>query len=151
MTADARFEDAAEPLRLKAESAEDLAVIAAVLQDAVGLVGDAAFLARRRRFAAVLNRFRWEDHGPAKAERVRAGLSVENVRSVRARGFDPSARARPYSVLDLAFDSGEDGAGTLRMVLAGGAQIAFDVEALEVTLQDMSQPWPAQGIPSHDG
>ena len=147
---DARFEDAPAPLRLRAEGADDLAVMAAVLQDAVGKVGDSAFLARRRRFAAVLNRFRWEDHREDRGERVRAGLTVEHVLSARAQGFDPRDAGRVYNLLDLVFEPGEDGAGTLRLVLSGGAQVALDVEALEVTLRDLSQPWPASGKPTHE-
>lgn len=146
---DARFEDAAAPLRLKAESPEDLTVIAAILQDAVGRVGDAAFLARKRRFAAVLNRFRWEDQAPSRAERVRVGLTVEHVLSARALGFDPTDRAKVYAVLDMAFDPAGDGAGTVRLILSGGAQVALAVEALEVSLRDLSQPWPAGGTPDH--
>jgi hypothetical protein len=146
---DARFEDAAAPLRLKAETSEDLAIIAAVLQDAVGRVGDAAFLARRRRFAAVLNRFRWEDHTRDRAERVRVGLAVEHVLAARTQGFAPGEAERVYALLDIVFDPGDDGAGTVRLVLSGGGQIALDVEALEVTLRDLSQPWPAQSTPQH--
>ena len=45
---DARFEDAAErPLRLKAETPEDLAVLSALLQDAVGKVKSARNLAAK--------------------------------------------------------------------------------------------------------
>ena len=146
---DARFEDAARPLRLRAETADDLAVIAAVLQDAVGRLGDAAHLARRHRFVAVLNRFRWENDAQTGAERVRAGLTVAHVLAARTQGIDPRAAQTVYNLLDLAFDAGEDGAGTVRLILSGGAQVALDVEALEVTLDDLSQPWPAQGTPTH--
>ena len=146
---DARFEDAAgHPLRLKAETTEDLMVMAAVLQDAVGKLADTAWMPKRQRFSAVLNRFRWEN-GTARAERVRSGLSIEHVRQVRALGFDPKDRARVFNLLDLAFEAAEDGAGTLRLVLSGGAEVALDVEALEVTLKDLSQPWPAAGVPGH--
>ncbi|PJN96013.1 DUF2948 domain-containing protein, partial [Amaricoccus sp. HAR-UPW-R2A-40] len=46
---DARFEDGAErPLRLRAETAEDLGVISALVQDAVAEVKDAAWTPKRR-------------------------------------------------------------------------------------------------------
>lgn len=147
---DARFADAPAPLRLKAETAEDLAVLAAVLQDAVVRVSDTAWMPRRHRFAAVVNRFRWEAHRPGSpGERVRAGLAIEHVRRVRAQGFDPAARDRVLAVLDLSFEQAVDGAGTLSMVLAGGASVVFEVEALEVSVSDLSQPWPARGVPGH--
>lgn len=147
---DARFEDAAgSPLRLRAETAEDLAVLAAVLQDAVGTLGDAAWLAKRQRFAAVLNRFRWETGPRRRGERVRAALGVEHVRGVRALGLDPKDKATVVNLLDLAFEPAGDGSGTLRLVLSGGAEIALSVDALEVTVTDLSQPWPARAVPGH--
>jgi hypothetical protein len=49
----------------------------------------------------------------------------------------------------LTFEAGEDGAGVLRLVLSGGAEIAIEVEALSVTLTDLSRPWEAKAVPSH--
>lgn len=151
---DARFEDAApsRPLRLLAETPDDLAVIAAVLQDAVGTVAETAWMPGRRRFVAVLNRFRWEAaRGTSQsAERVRTGLTVENVQRVRATGIDPAARGRVFNLLDLAFVPGEDGTGILRAVLSGGAEIALDIEALDIALGDITRPWPARGVPRHE-
>ena len=153
---DARFADANpdRPLRLAAESAADLPVLAALLQDAAGQVGEAAYLARRRRFIAVLNRFRWEDKPAAERagrpyERVRSALAVENVLAARFRGLRRDDRAAVYSLLDLAFDPGADGAGTLRLVLAGGGEIALEIEAVDVALRDLSRPWAARAAPTH--
>jgi len=56
---------AARPLRLLAEDADDLAVISAAVQDAVGKVGELSFEREARRFTLVLNRFRWEAGGKA--------------------------------------------------------------------------------------
>jgi hypothetical protein len=150
---DARFEDAAaRPLRLRAETVEDLAVIAAVLQDAVGKLADVAWMPRRRRFALVLNRFRWEEERRgAGGERVRCGLNIDNVMAVKGLGVDPGAAERIISLLEIAFEPGEDGAGRLRLLLAGGGEIALEVEALELSLQDLSQPWQTGSVPSHDG
>jgi Protein of unknown function (DUF2948). len=64
---DARFEDAADqPLRLTAETDEDLKVIAALCQDAVGKVGDGVYMPKKRRFVLQMNRFRWEDKDAAE-------------------------------------------------------------------------------------
>ena len=57
----------AKPLRLKAEDQDDLTVISAALQDAVGQLGDFSFDARSRRFLMVVNRYRWEAARPGKA------------------------------------------------------------------------------------
>ena len=70
---DARFEDGAEhPLRLIAQDAEGLGILAALLQDAVFPITEMRFAKTRRRFALLLNRFRWEDRAAA----VEAGGGV---------------------------------------------------------------------------
>lgn len=153
--ADARFQDVERPLRLIAETAEDLPPLAALMQDAVARVGDVAFLGKRRRFVILLNRFRWEDKARAEGERrayerVRALLEVENVLAARAHGVDATAQDAALSLLDLAFDPGEDGTGTLRLILAGGGEIALEIEALDLRLSDMTRPWEARSAPDHD-
>ena len=148
---DARFEDVqGAPLRLRAVTAEDLTVLAAALQDALGMLADVAWLTKRRRFALVVNRFRWEAQRRTGGERVRTGITIEHVTGVRGLGLDPKAGERIISLLDLTFEPAADGAGTVRLVLAGGSVIALDVEALEITLTDLSQPWETDSIPQHD-
>lgn len=153
---DARFEEGAvRPLRLIAATEEDLRVVAALAQDAVGKVADAAWLRRKRRFVAVLNRFRWEDREAAERarrpyERVRAALSIENTISVRARGVAQDAPEQIYNLLEMRFEPRQDTAGLLRLMLSGGAEIAIEVEALELTLTDISRPWETRTVPMHE-
>jgi hypothetical protein len=141
---------------LRALSAEDLTVLSALLQDAVVDTGDIAWARRRRRFALLVNRFRWEDAAAAERqgrpfERVRALLSIEGVLAARASGVDPTDRSLIISLLALAFDPGEDGAGRLRLILAGNGEIALEVEALDVTLADVTRPYeaPSRHRPAH--
>ncbi len=156
--ADARFEDGEEtPLRLRAEGAEDLPVISALVQDAVFQSQDMAWQARQRRFALLLNRFRWEDRPAAEAagrgyERVRSILVVDDVRAVRSFGFDRGAKDLVLSLLSLDWAAGEDGTGVLTLVLAGDGAVALEVEALDVTLQDVTRPYlaPSGKAPDHD-
>jgi hypothetical protein len=149
MTEDARFEDGAErPLRLKAETPDDLAVLSALLQDAVGQSADISWLPRHRRLVLLVNRFRWEDAPKAERqgrpyERVRALLVVENAARVRASGIDPRDRDLVISILALGFEPGEDGAGVLRVTLAGDGELAVEVEALDVALTDVTRPYAA--------
>ena len=157
---DARFADAADrPLRLTAQDGADLEVISALLQDAVGKAGDLVWMKGRRRLAMFLNRFRWEDAARAGAarrpvERVRAVLLVEGVSAVRAAGIDPRAAGQPLSLLRLAFDpdpTPEDPAGVVRLILAGGAEVAATVEYLDLRLEDVTRPWlaPSGRTPAH--
>lgn len=156
--ADARFEDGDEaPLRLRAEAAEDLPVLSALVQDAVFQSQDMAWQGKKRRFAVLLNRFRWEDRAAAEAagrgyERVRSLLVVDGVLAVRSMGFDRGAKDLVLSLLSLDWAAGVDGAGVLTLVLAGDGALALEVEALEVTLQDVTRPYlaPSGKVPRHD-
>src|SRR5947209_14750043 len=82
----------ADALKVLFRSEEDLAVISAVLQDALIPVSEMAYLPEERRFALVANRFRWEAPGnrPRESlERRLTGLSIGSVTAVRRRGFNP--------------------------------------------------------------
>jgi hypothetical protein len=155
---DARFEEGGEgPLRLVAQDAEDLKVISTLVQDAVLPVTELTFDAKRRRFALLLNRFRWEDRAEAEAvgrayERVRSVLVVEDVLKVQSFGFDRADKDLVLSLLSLDFTAGEDGAGRLTLTLAGDGAVALDVEALEVRLDDVTRPYraPSGKVPKHD-
>jgi hypothetical protein len=157
MTQDATFEDGREaPLRLKALDAEDLAVIAALVQDAVFPASEMKWDRKARRFAILLNRFRWEDAPKAEArkrnyERVQTVLAFEDVLKVQSQGVDKSDQDMVYSILAIAFLPGEDGTGRLELTLAGDGAIALEVEALEVILQDVTRPYlaPSNKAPSH--
>ena len=71
-------------LKLRAEDAEDLAVISAILQDALVPVGEMAYLPEEQRFVLVANRFRWEPRRRARRtpqtfERTLSGLRIDGV------------------------------------------------------------------------
>jgi len=149
-TEDARFEDAGpsdRPLRLRAESAEDLAILSSLVQDSVGRAGDIAWMPKKRRLVLMLNRFRWENGGggsAAQPERVRSAVSIDSVLRVRARGLDPRQGEQVYDLLAILFEPAEGCGGMLNLTLAGGAEIRAEVECLDLTLADLSRPWPAK-------
>ncbi|HCQ65380.1 MAG TPA: DUF2948 domain-containing protein, partial [Rhodobacteraceae bacterium] len=94
MVEDARFEDGGErPLRLIAMDAQDLEVISALTQDAVFPITEMSWQPRRRRFALLLNRFRWEDRDKAASrnrpvERVQSVLTFSDVEKIQSQGID---------------------------------------------------------------
>jgi hypothetical protein len=110
---------------------------------------------RRRRFALLLNRFRWEDVAPAERRgRASSGCRrcwVEDVTHVATQGLDRTDRDTILSLLSLAFEPGEDGTGRVILTLAGDGAVALGVEALEVTLQDVTRPYiaPSKARPTH--
>lgn len=158
MVEDARFEDGGDrPLRLKALDADDLAVIAALAQDAVFPATEMRWDRKARRFAILLNRFRWEDKGRAEArkrdfERVQSVLVIEDVMAVRTQGVDPRDADMVYALLAIGFVPGGDGMGRIELTLAGDGAVAVEVEALEVVLKDVTRPYvaPSRKAPAHE-
>jgi hypothetical protein len=156
--ADARFEDGDErPLNLIAQDSDDLGVISALVQDAVLPMTEMTWDRKARRFAALINRFRWEDRAAAEAakrpvERVRALLTVADVLAVRTQGIDRQDRDTVLSILSLTWEPGPDGTGRLVLVLAGDGAVAIAVEALDISLRDVTRPYraPSGKVPSHD-
>lgn len=154
---DARFEDGAErPLALRAETAEDVPVLAALLQDAVMSMGDMSWRPKSRELAFLLNRFRWEDKATAEAsgrpyERVRAVLVVGGVTHVASQAIDRADRDQVLSVLDIVWTPGADAAGRVEITLAGDGAIRAEVECLDLTLRDVTRPYlaPARRAPAH--
>ena len=156
MTGDARFEDGIDkPLALMARDAEDLQVISALAQDAVFPASEMRWTPADRRFAILLNRFRWEDapqaHGRRDYERVQAVLLIEDVMAVRSQGVPKGDADTILSLLALEFRPGEDGTGEVLLTLAGDGVIAARVEALEVVLRDVTRPYvaPSRKAPRH--
>ncbi|MBZ8118084.1 DUF2948 family protein [Roseovarius sp. LXJ103] len=151
---DARFEDGGEaPLNLGALDLDDLKVISSLTQDAVFPITEMSWRPSERRFALLLNRFRWEDAGRDRhgAERVQALLVVSNVLSVASQGIDRSDPDMILSLLSVTFEPGEDAAGHVILTLAGDGAIRLSVEALEATLKDVTRPYraPAGKAPEH--
>ena len=139
-------------LRLMAEDAGDLAIIAAAAQDALVRIGDISLDKKARRFAMLINRFRWEDAsetGPF--ERVRAALSFEGVLGVKSRKLRLDAPDALASVLSIEFTPAEEPpGGQVRLVLAGGGEISLDVECLDALLMDLGAKWRTPRRPDHE-
>jgi len=154
---DARFEDADEmPLRLLAQEPEDVPVMAALVQDAVFPITEMRFDPRARRFAILLNRFRWEDRAAAEAagrpyERVRSLLVVEDILRLRTSGIDRTDKDTILSLLTMEFAPGVEGSGILTLTLAGDGAIAIEVEAVSLLLEDVTRPYraPSGKAPDH--
>jgi hypothetical protein len=154
---DARFEDASDrPLRLRSEDADDLSVVSALVQDAVFPGTEIAWHPEQRQFALLLNRFRWEDRDRAEkerrpVERVQSVLSFQDVLKVQSSGVNRGEDDMVLSVLALGFAPGEDGMGRVEITLAGDGAIALEVEAINVTLQDVTRPYvaPSHKVPEH--
>ena len=155
---DARFEDGGDkPLRLKALDSEDLTVLSSLAQDAVFPASEMKWDRKARRFALLINRFRWEDAPNAKigkrqVERVQAVLSIEDVVAVKTQGVNGRDADMVHALLSVTFEASDDGTGRVVLTLSGDGAIAIDVEALEIMLRDVTRPYiaPSRKVPQHD-
>lgn len=152
---DATFEDGEErPLAVRALDADDLKVVSTLAQDAIFPITEMTWDRKRRRFALLINRFRWEDGpriGAHPPERVQSVLVIEDALSVASQGIDLSDGDTVLSLLALEWVPGEDGTGRVTLVLAGDGAVAVNVECLEVTLRDVTRPYiaPSGKVPDH--
>lgn len=155
MTDDATFEQGGEtPLNLVALDPEDVKVVSSLVQDAVFPATEMTWRSRERRFAVLINRFRWEypdgpGHGP---ERVRSLLVVDNVLRVASQGIDRHDADLVLSLLAIEHGTAETGHENLELILAGDGMIRLQVEAVEVTLKDVTRPYraPSGKVPDHE-
>ncbi|PZO53379.1 MAG: DUF2948 domain-containing protein [Alphaproteobacteria bacterium] len=139
-------------LKLMAEDAADLDIIAAAVQDALVRVGDISVDKRARRFALMMNRFRWETAGETGPyERVRAALAFESVLSVKSRKIRTDAPDALAALLAVQFVPDEEPpGGIVSIVLAGGGEIEIAVECLDATLLDFGEAWRTPRRPDHE-
>ena len=139
-------------LTLAAEDAADLEIISARLQDAVAQMKDLVYLPKKRRFAALFNRFLWESDEKKGDLRVRSGLHFDGVLSVKSHKLKLGAPAAVVSLLAIQFTpkGGEDPGGSVELVFAGGGALKLEVEVLDAGLTDLAGPWAAMGRPEHE-
>jgi len=136
---------------LKAGDAEDLEVLSARLQDAVGRLKDFIWLPKERRFAVLLNRFRWED-AKGRGTRVQAALRFDGVSKVQSQNVKHGAPEAIVSLLAVTYTqaSQDDPGGVIELTLAGGGAFRLTVECIDAELTDLTRPWTAQAKPNHE-
>jgi hypothetical protein len=133
-------------LKLRGEDEEDLAVISAILQDALVAVGEMAYFPDEGRFVLVANRFRWEPSaaGDQRLERQLSGLRLDGVRSVQRRGVNPRDTERLLVLLAIRAE-----AGALYFDFAGGSSVRLEIDRILFHFDDLGAPWPTRWRPKH--
>ncbi len=142
-------------LKLRAEDADDLAVLSACLQDALVPVRDLAFVRDEQIFVFIANRFRWESGlgpmpGEAGHERVLCAVTFSAVTAVSYRGFRRGDDGRILAL--LAIRPKADGAGgeAIQLEFSGAAAIRLEVVRILCRAKDLGEPWPTPWHPRHD-
>ncbi len=145
-------------MNLVAHDAEDLEILSARLQDAVGRLGDFAWLPGPRRFAAIVNRYCWEEGAKTPSlkdngSRVRAGLHFDGVLKVESQNVKRGAPDAVVSLLAIQFTpagDAENPGGLIELQLAGGGGFRLTVECIDASLRDLTGPWAAIARPDHE-
>ena len=147
--------DQPRALKLRAEDADDLAVLSACLQDALVAVRDLGYFADQQSFIFVANRFRWESGlqpaaGEQSHQRVLCAVTFGAVGSVSYRGFRRSEEDRILCLLALRCETAGVGGETILLEFAGAAAIRLDVARVLCRARDIGEPWPTPWRPAHD-
>ena len=132
-------------LKLLAQTQDDLAVIAAALQDGIIRVGDIHFDKPGASLTLIANRFCHElsPKPQEQGRRVKSGLGIHNVLSVKSRGINRADPDAFMVLLDMVFTPSKiPPGGQVLLRFAGGGDMELDCECLEVRLLDMA---PARG------
>ncbi|MSP48123.1 MAG: DUF2948 family protein [Alphaproteobacteria bacterium] len=138
-----------KPLKLRAEDADDLAILSAALQDAAVPVVDMRFFPEDKHFMLAASRYRWESDrgaGAGGGERITTAVIFDNVTRVRRRGLDQGDGDRILAL--LAMEAGE---GVVDLLFSGDAAIRLEVEKLACRLDDFGEAWPTIFRPAHKG
>jgi len=78
-------------------------------------------------------------------------LVIDTVLRVSSQGVERSDADTILSLLSISFHPGEEGSGHVLLTLAGDGALRLEVEALDVTLKDVTRPYvaPSGKTPDH--
>lgn len=144
--------EAGGSLRLRAETSEDLDVVSAAVQDALLAPGHCRLDSARKTFTAPIDRYCWERKPGlfGLGWRRPAALQFAHVLSARQRGLSASSDERYAVLLAVRFaPDAEPPGGVVSLTLAGGGEIALQVECLEALLMDTGEARRARARPDH--
>jgi hypothetical protein len=133
-----------ERLKLMALDAEDLAVVSSAVQDALVPVRDCAWFREERRFALLLNRFRWEVEEEPYS-RTHSALVFNDVTSVHHHKVPLGEPDRVLELLAVA----QEGPNTVVLRFAADRAIRLEIARVACHLEDVGEPWATPWQPAH--
>ena len=123
--------------KLRAEDVEDLAIIAALTQDAVTRIGDMAYDSTERTFMLACTRFRRE--APAlngMLTQTGSALIFGCIKSVQHRGIPADNSQQDIVLLTIATEPGVDSLYRINLVFDGGGEIRLTSDCLHCRFED---------------
>jgi hypothetical protein len=149
-------------LRLLARDEDDVAVVSALLQDAIIPGADMEFNRNTNQFILVANRFCWEippldgvtsSEGEPVHERRLCGICIRHVPAVQHHNWPEMWQDALFNLLalrpvDMAEEAGE-GVG-LQFEFSGGSSLRLLTDEIDITLADLDVGHPTSLQPAHD-
>ena len=148
-------------LRLLAYDVDDVAVLSALLQDAIIPGSDMSFDRQLNEFVIVANRFCWElgpcgdvksSDGKPIYERRLCGIRIARVRSVQHHNWPGTRQYELFNLLALGLmdmaEKATDGA-VLQFEFSGGSCLRLNVDDVDVVLADLDVGHPTSLQPAH--
>ena len=133
-----------DKLRLRAADCEDLAVIAACLQDARITLREMVYQPVERRFMAAFTRYRRERQAdPASCDGLTecaSALVFDGIDEVKYKGLDPEAGDQELVLLTIATEPGRAKLIHIDLVFAGRAEIQLRTDRIDCRLDDFGEP-----------
>ncbi|MGF1474318.1 MAG: DUF2948 family protein [Geminicoccaceae bacterium] len=141
-------------MRLRAQDGEDLAIIAAILQDARVQVRDLVYMADEGRFLGGFQRYRREcasetEGGASALDECEAALSFGHVRKAEFRGLEAEDLSQEYTFFTMT-DEIKNGAVTVTLLFQEGAAVRLITDRIECRLEDIGEPRPCGSPPPED-
>lgn len=138
-------------VRLRAEDVEDLAVMAALLQDGRVALREMAYDPEERRFIAAFTRYRRElQEDPTSCDgltEIGVALRFDCIAQVKHRNLDPNDLERQLTLLTIATEPGERQLFHIDLVFEGGPEIQLRTDCIDVLLEDFGAPRPCRVSP----
>lgn len=131
-------------VRLRAEDVEDLAVLAALLQDARISLREMVFDPDTNSFVAAFTRYRRElQPDPTSCDGLTeraCALRFDCIAAVKHRKLDPTDLDRELGLLTIATAPGERHLFHIELVFDDGVQIQLRTDCIDALLEDFGEP-----------
>ena len=140
-------------LNLTGKNKEDINILSAYLQDSVVLPKDIIFLRKNKSFIMMVNRFMWEDVEKGlfrDAKRIRTAIKFDNVIKVQSKNISQKNKSKPLEFLAMKCDTDNDENKKIQIFFAGNSAFFLILEAIEIVMNDLGEPWSVKSIPKHE-
>lgn len=129
-------------LLLLAQDAVELPLLSSLVQDATLRPCHIDWDARAHRLVALIGRYRWEAHDNS---RIRTALRIDHVLRAERRNWPADPDNAMLALLAITLEGDR-----LTLAFSGGTTLRLTIEVVDVTLEDLTAPWPAMRQPEHE-